>query len=316
MTDAVKSAAAPSTKPTARIIEGLCWALLLAAGIGVYFGGSIYVIGIAFGLCSSIALTQSWALFSALTGYISLGSVVFYGIGAYITVLMVGSFPLAVILAVAALSAGLFAAVVGWPVLRVRGPYFVILTFGLAELVKNLVMQNEARLGQFSRMLFVVPPLETLYLLMLGCAIVATIVAVLVRRSRFGAGLLAIRENEEAAETIGVPVTRLKIVAFTLSAIIPGAVGGLAALRTSYFEPSTVFDPSLSLAVLTMVLVGGGDDARGPVIGSLLFMLLSELLWARLPQLYLIVLGVTLIVFVLFIPRGVTSLLPATGRRR
>lgn len=298
-----------------RLVEPLCWALLLAAGVGIYFGGSVYTIGVAFALCSSIALTQSWALFSALTGYVSLGSVVFYGIGAYVTVLTVNTVPLAAVLAASALAAGGFAALVGWPVLRVRGPYFVILTFGLAELVKNLVMLNEARLGQFSRMLFVVPSLELLYLLMLGCAVAATALAIAVRRSRFGAGLLAIRENEEAAETVGVPIARLKLAAFVLSAVIPGIVGGLAALRTSYFEPTTVFDPAISISVVTMVLVGGGDDARGPVLGALVFLLLSELLWARLPQLYLIVLGVTLIVFVLFIPRGLAGLLPAARAR-
>jgi len=298
-----------------RAIEPIAWAALVAAGIAVYLGGSVYAVGVAFSLCTAVALTQSWALFSALTGYVSLGAVVFYGLGAYVTVLMFGETPLLLVLAVAALAAGGFAFLIGWPVLRVRGPYFVILSFGLAELVKNLVMLNEDRLGQFSRMMFAAPDLGTLYLLMLGCAIAATLVAWLVRRGRFGDGLRAIRENEEAAETLGVPVTRLKIAAFVLSAIIPGVVGGLATLRTGYFEPSTVFDPTISLSVVTMALVGGGDDTRGPVLGALFFLLLSEVLWARLPQLYVIVLGVMLIAFVLFLPRGIAGLLPKAGGR-
>lgn len=298
-----------------RWAEPLAWLLLLAAGISVAFMGSVYAIGIAFALCSAIALTQSWALLSALTGYISLGAVVFYGLGAYITVLLLDQGSLIVTLGAAAIGAACFALFVGWPVLRVRGPYFVILSFGLAELVKNLVMLNEDRLGQFSRMIFAAPDISELYLLMLGCAIAATAIAWAVRRSRFGAGLRAVRENEEAAETLGVPVTRLKILAFVLSAAIPGIVGGLSALRTGYFEPTSVFDPAISLSVLTMVLVGGGDDARGPVLGSLVFILLSELLWARLPQLYVIVLGAMLIVFVLFLPRGLTGLLPKAESR-
>jgi len=296
-------------------VEPLAWLSLLAAGISVAFMGSVYAIGIAFALCSAIALTQSWALLSSLTGYISLGAVVFYGLGAYVTVLLLGEAPLIVTLGAAAAAAAGFALLVGWPVLRVRGPYFVILSFGLAELVKNLVMLNEDRLGQFSRMIFAAPDLNDLYLLMLGCAIAATAIAWAVRRSRFGAGLRAIRENEEAAETLGVPVTRLKILAFVLSAAIPGIVGGLSALRTSYFDSASAFDPTISFSVLTMVLVGGGDDARGPVLGALFFILLSELLWARLPQLYVIVLGVMLIVFVLFLPRGLAGLLPKAESR-
>jgi branched-chain amino acid transport system permease protein len=126
-----------------------------------------------------------------------------------------------------------------------------------------------------------------------------------VRRSRFGAGLRAIRENEEAAETLGVPVVRFKLLAFGASAFIPGIVGGLMALRTAYFEPFQAFSPVTSFTIVVIALIGGSDDAPGPILGALFLIVLQELLWTNAPELYLIILGLVLIGFVLFVPDGV-----------
>jgi hypothetical protein len=132
--------------------------------------------------------------------------------------------------------------------------------------------------------------------------------AVAIRPSKFGRGLIAIRENEEAAEAIGVPVRRLKLAAFALSAAIPGVVGALMTLRSSYFEAAQAFDPLISFTIVTMAVVGGTDRPRGPIIGAVAFVLLSELLWSRLPQLYMIIVGVLLVAFILFLPRGMSGL--------
>src|SRR5260370_33209055 len=120
---------------------------------------------------------------------------------------------------------------------------------------------------------------------MLGLAVAATAAAVLIRPSKFGRGLIAIRENEEAAEAIGVPVRRLKLIAFVLSATIPGVVGGLMTLRTSYFEPSQVFDPFISFSIVTMAVVGGSDRPPGPSVGGGGLWLRYQLLCGRLPPL-------------------------------
>ena len=288
-------------------------ALLLIAGLALALFGSDYLIGIGFTLCCWIALVQSWTVLSAMAGYVSLGHAVFYGLGAYMVALSWGVLPLPVALALAGAAAGLFALLVGLPVLRVRGPYFVILTFGLAELVKYVVIIIESKLGSFSRLMFGAPDLIWLYAIALGLAVAATLGALLIRRSRLGRGLLALRENEEAAETVGVPTTRLKLTAFVLSAIIPGIVGGLIALRTAYFEPMQAFDPTVSFTIVTMAVVGGSDDARGPLLGAAFLTLLAEVLWARLPEVYMVVLGVLLILFVLFIPQGMAG---AFVRRR
>jgi branched-chain amino acid transport system permease protein len=291
-------------KVSAAVLIGLA---LAAAALPLVAGD--YFVGVGLLLLMYVALTQSWTVLSGMTGYVSLGHVVFYGLGAYVAVLVWGELPLAAIVALAGFGAFLLAALIGLPALRVRGPYFVILTFGLAELVKYVVIVVEGWLGKFSRVIFGGPELATLFYIMLGLAVAATLMTFLVRRSRFGQGLLALRENEEAAETVGVPTVRFKLLAFALSALIPGAVGSVMVLRQTYFEPAQIFDPVISFSIVTMAVVGGSDDLKGPLLGAGGFVILSELLWANAPQLYMVILGVLLIAFVLWAPQGLSGVL-------
>ncbi len=282
---------------------------------GLLFGGALlalvpvltgeYVTGVALNLLMWIALTESWIVLSGMTGFFSLGHAVFYGIGAYVMVMSWNAVPFWLSLALGGFSAVLLALLVGYPCLRVRGPYFVILTFGLAELVKYIVLNVEVALGRSGSLLFGAPGLEQIYYLLLALAVFAVAIAWIVRRSRFGAGLRAIRENEEAAETLGINVALLKLAAFALSAAIPGMVGGLMVLRTSYFEPLQVFNPVVSFTIVSMAIIGGSDDAPGPILGAMFLVLLSELLWANAPELYMIILGALLVLFVLWAPEGV-----------
>jgi len=295
------------------VTRGSLWpglALLAsAAGVGLPWLIGDYYLTVALNLAMWIALTQSWTILSGMAGYISLGHVVFFGIGAYCVVVTWQTLPLAAAIPLAGLAAGVFAALTGAPVLRVRGPYFVILTFGIAELVKYIVINVEASSGQASRLLFGTPSVRTLYLVMFALAVAATALAWAVRRSRLGSGLIAIREDEEAAQTFGVPVTRFKVYAFVLAAVIPGMAGGTFVLRSTYFETVQVFDPVVSFSIVTMAIIGGSDDARGPVLGAAFLVVLSELLWSTLPQLYLVALGVLLVGFVLFLPGGLVGVL-------
>jgi len=289
-------------KTDLRALLGILAVLALAALLPL--AASEYWIGVGITLAMWIALTQSWAVLSALSGYISLGHVVFYGLGSYVVVATWERLPLAASVPLAACAAALFAFVIGLPVLRVRGPYFVILSFGVAELVKYVLIAVEAAQGNASRLILGAPGLGTLYELLLGLAALATLLAAGIRMTRLGHGLRAIREDEEAAETLGVPVTRYKLAALVLSAAVPGAVGGVMALRSTYFEPAQVFDPMISFSMIAMVIIGGGDDLRGPILGAVLLSLISEFLWASAPQLYMIVLGALLCAFVLFVPEG------------
>jgi branched-chain amino acid transport system permease protein len=142
---------------------------------------------------------------------------------------------------------------------------------------------------------------------MLTLAVLSMIVLYLVRSGRLGTGLLAIREDEVAAEAVGVNAPALKLLAFVLSAIIPGMVGGLMILRSTYFEPLQAFSPTTSFTILTIAILGGSDEVPGPLLGAVVLVLMSELLWARAPEIYMIILGVLLVAFVLFVPEGIVG---------
>jgi branched-chain amino acid transport system permease protein len=268
-----------------------------------------YIISLLLSLTMWIALTQSWVILSGFTGYLSLGHAVFFGIGSYVGVLIWGLVPLWLAMLLGGAVGGMFAAAIGYPVLRVRGPYFAMLTFGMAELVKYSVTYGEAKLGEFGRIIVSGPSVFELYFMMLGLAVVATAVTYAIARSRSGYALRAIRENEEAAETAGVPVVYYKLGAFAFSAIIPTMIGVLIVMRSTYFEPMIAFDPTVSFMIVTMAIIGGSDDATGPFVGAIFLTALSELLLTNAPQLYMIFLGFLLILFVLFAPRGLTGLI-------
>ena len=300
---------------SARIAGGIVAAGMVTTALLPHLAGNA---GLAFAttLACWIALTESWVILSGYTGYISLGHAVFVGLGAYVFVLSWGLVPIWLGLVAAGLASGILACVIGAPCLRVRGPYFVILTFGVAEFVKYVVINIEASLGMFGRLLLDGPSPRELFILAACLALVAFALAWTVRHSRLGIGLRAIRENETAAEMTGVPVVRLKIIAFVLSSIIPGMVGCVMVMRSGYFEPMQIFSPQISLTIITTCIIGGIDDAPGPVLGALLLNLVSQWLWTRAPQLYMIILGLLLIGFVLKMPEGLYGRLLSLVRRR
>jgi branched-chain amino acid transport system permease protein len=299
----------------ARIIV-LAVAASAIAAAGILTVGNDYFVAVAMTLAMWIALSESWIVLSGMTGYISLGHVVFFGLGGYVTVLTFGAIPLWLALCLSGLSAFALAVLVGLPCFRVRGPYFVILTFGVAEFVKYIVIDIEARASKFGRLVLGGPDQGDVFLIMVGLALAAFCLSYFIRRSRLGAGLRGIREDEVAAETAGVPVVRLKLIAFALSAVIPGIAGGAFLFRSGYFEPSQAFNPSISLSMITMAVIGGTDDAYGPLIGAAGLVILSELLWANAPQLYMVILGLLLVVFVMWLPKGLEGQLRDWSRRK
>lgn len=292
-------------------------ALLALLGVSIFIPeiASEYGLSVALSIAMWVALAESWVLLSGMTGYISLGHAVFYGLGAYVGVLLWSHVPIAVAIGLSGVCSGLFALAAGYPTLRVRGPYFVMLTFGLSELVKFVVIDVEAGLGVFSRIILGGPSLTELYYIVLGLAAAATAMTHVVSGSRFGYGLRAIRENETAAATIGIPVWRYKLTAFALSAIIPGMVGAVMVARSTYFEPMQAFDPIVSFTVVTIAIIGGSDDAWGPLVGAVFLVGLSEFLWDKSPQMYMILLGILLAAFVLFAPEGITGRLLVRRKR-
>lgn len=266
-----------------------------------------------------IGLAYSWNLISGYTGYLSFGHVAFFGIGAYTVGILVSRtqipWPLAV------LAGGLLAAAVsvplGWLMLRLRGPYFAIGMLAVAEATRLLATvwrgMTRGGLGIFVSTSYNV---TSVYYSLLAVAVVAMLLTYWVDNSRFGLRLLSIREDEEAAETLGINTTRDKAIAFTLSALFPGLIGGLYAWYIGYIDPSSVFALSFSTNMILMTLLGGAGTFLGPLIGAVVFSSVLETLWARFPTYHLMLTGIAIVAIVLFIPSGIVAKLRDIGVMR
>ena len=131
-----------------------------------------------------------------------------------------------------------------------------------------MVIEIETALQIGGRLIIGAPPIEIIYWLFLTMATAAVVLLAVIRYSRFGSGLRAIQSDEVAAETIGVPTVKYKVVAFAISAIIPGLVGGIMLMRSGYLEPDTIFDPTVSLTMICIAVIGGGNTPATALLGS------------------------------------------------
>lgn len=257
-------------------------------------------------------LAVSWNIIGGLAGYFSFGHAVFFGMGAYAVAITMTKAGLSfwVGLGLAAVVSTVFAVVIGLPVLRLKGHYFALVTLGIGEVVRGIVSNLTKLTGGGGGLSLPIYPggidviYRTFYLLMLGTLVASLVTVYAILQSRFGYGLLAIREDEDAASMIGVPTTRYKITAFALSAMFFGIFGGIYAYWLTYVEPGDVFDIKISVLTLIMALLGGVGTFLGPLIGAIAFQLLSEVLWHRLLDFHTAFLGALMIVIVMFFPRG------------
>jgi len=255
-----------------------------------------------------VCLAVSWSLFSGPTRYLSLATSAFYGLGAYTTAVALGTLPWPLVILSGALVAALLAWLIGLLTLRLRGAYFAVLTFGLAEVVRHAVTYVEKSVsGTVGRVLTETPEVATIYWTVAALAGAALLAFRLVQRSDLGVALRGVGEDEERAATLGVDPRRVKTVAFCLSAAFAGAAGAAMAPRSTYIDPSSVFNPFILFQTVLIAMVGGPTRLHGPVIAALVFSLLAEALRLNLPYLYLIALGLLLILSVLFLPSGLAG---------
>jgi branched-chain amino acid transport system permease protein len=289
----------------------LAWATLGAALVLAPQVLAPYYRSLALAILADVALAVAWAIFSGPTRYLSLATGAFFGAGAYTTAVMLGrlAWPLPVL--AAAVVAAVMALVVGTLALRLRGPYFAVFTFGLAELAKHTLIWFETSItGTVGRLLLSPPGSVALYYTVLAVAALAVATAMALPRTRWGVALVAIGADEERAETLGVATTRVKIGVFALSAAFMGAIGGAMAPRWTYIDPQ-VFNPLVSFQTVIMALLGGPVTVAGPVLGATFLGLLSEILLVKFRYLYMLSLGLVLIAVVLALPRGLAGLMRA-----
>jgi len=282
---------------------------LIACLVALPFVTSTFVLSLTLSIAMYAGLALSWAMFSGATGYVALSSSAFFGLGAYTCAILLDSWPWPCVVAAGGLVAGLLALLLGLFVLHLRGTYFAILTFGISELLKNLIMYVEkSQFGTVGRLMMGAPQLPVIYWTVLTLAVFAAAIYWVVARSDFGAALRAIGSDEGRAATLGLNVRNAKIAGFALSALIPGAIGAAMSVRWTYIEPQIVFNPFIVFQTVLVATIGGPTRLIGPIVGALVFGLLQELLRLNLANYYQILLGVLLILSVLYVPNGLVSL--------
>ena len=279
-------------------------ALLAAAPLVV----SDYWTGVLLGMTGYVTLATAWALFSGPTRYVSLATVAFFGIGAYTVAVLNEAMAYPLVLLSAAGIGLLVAVVVGLSTLRLAGVYFVIFTFGLAELVRQTVSWFEVNVTYtMGRYVFLPFEGKHIYWQLLALAALTLLISWAIGRSRIGLALKAIGDDETVAAHAGINVTRVKLLLFVISATIITLVGAIQAPRWTYIEPSIVFNPTVSFLTLIMALLGGPMRLWGPLVGAVPLFLLFEWLSIRFPDHFSIILGLLFILIVFVMPNGVLA---------
>jgi branched-chain amino acid transport system permease protein len=275
----------------------------VATGYGVRFTLQLFM---------WVALAQSWNLISGLTGYVSFGHVAFFGTGAYAAAILIATYGWHWVPASLSggLAAVLLALVIGYPCLRLKGPYFAISMLGLNEVMRVLVSYFEGLTG--GGLGLSLPTLHAsvqIYYAMGLAALAVTAAAHLIITSRFGLRFMTIREDEIAAEVMGIDTARYKLYAFLLSAFIPGVVGGFFARDQGYIEPISVFPLVTTITMIVMALFGGQGTIWGPVLGAVALFVFQEMVWARFLYLHEFFFGALIVVVVLLMPKGILGVI-------
>jgi branched-chain amino acid transport system permease protein len=262
-----------------------------------------------------IVIAVSWTMFSGPTGYISLASAAFFGVGIYTSAILGRALPLPLVICFGGLASFCLALLVGALTLRLRGIYFVMFTFGLVELLLHFVLWWEVNVtGTTGR---VVPSVgnTTVYYLMLIIFVLLVLTAYCIRHSKFGLALQSIGEYEEAAAHRGINVTALKIITFAISAFFMGAAGAIMATRWTYIDPKIAFNPLISFMPVLMAIFGGMGQLYGPIIGAAIFTYLEEFLVTRFPYYYMLIFGIIMLVAILYMPGGLVGLIQKLWKR-
>jgi branched-chain amino acid transport system permease protein len=272
---------------------------------------SVYLRSFALFTMMYVVLALSWNIISGFTGYTSFGHVAFYGIGAYACAILVADYGW-FWLSTLAVGAGVAAAVgvaIGYPVLRLKGPYFAIAMLGAAEgtRVVATVWDSLTHGGLGISLPSAETSMETYYA-MLALMLLTIVVAYAIGHSRFGVRLNAIREDEGAAEALGINATLYKLAAFVLSAVFPAVAGGIQAYKVLYIDPPSVFFVQITIAMALMSMLGGKGTVIGPIVGAVTLYTAQELTWVNFPTAHLIAYGLFIVLVARFLPRGLVGL--------
>jgi branched-chain amino acid transport system permease protein len=313
----VSAVVSPRPLRLRRLLAASGLAVLLLACAVLPFVLDNYFMRLATLFMMYAALAWSWNFIGGFVGYPSFGTAAFFGLGAYTgALLLAGKYitlwvsPLA-----AALTCVVAAAIIGFPILRLRGHYFAVASLSVAEVFREVATSWTDLTG--GGMGINLPParfalgsdVAAFYYLMFAVALAAGSVTALVARSRLGVALRCIRQNEAAASMIGINATLCKTAAFALHAAFAGAAGAVYAAWVAYIDPSDVFSIINSVISPVMVLLGGAGTVLGPLLGAGLYFLFEQTVWHHMLQFHTGMLGIIIVGLVLFMPDGVLDLL-------
>jgi branched-chain amino acid transport system permease protein len=275
-----------------------------------------YGLSLGIGVLNYAVLATAWAMFSGPTRYISLATVAFYGVGAYTVAVLGEILPWPLVLLAAGAIGMLLALAIGFSTMRLAGAYFVIFTFGLTELIRQLVTWYEVNVTRtIGRYVFLDITQEQIYWQLLALGAALFLIAFLIQRSRLGFKLRVIGGDETLARHVGIDVTRVKVSLFVLSTLFMTLTGAIMAPRWTYIDPNIAFNPVVSFEVVIMALLGGVQRLWGPLLGVIPLTLLFEYLNAYFPNHFSLILGLVFLVIVYLLPRGVAGLLALNGRQ-
>lgn len=262
-----------------------------------------------------VTLASNWNLTGGFAGYVDFGHVVFFGIGAYGTgILMSHGWPFWPAMVAGAAFALVFALIIGYPTLRLKGPYFAIAMLGTFVAVREIVRVWKSLTG--GGVGLTLPPYlnrPLFYWVTFGLAVLVVALMWWIRRSEFGYSLVAIREDEVGAEMRGINTTVNKITAFALAGFLTGVVGGMWAYQNTFIDPDLVFFPARTVELVMMAMLGGLGTVAGPVLGAGIIYWLRDVVWANFADYHLLVEGLLLILIVLYVPEGIMGKLGDRG---
>ena len=262
-------------------------------------------------LCLAL-MAQGWNFIGGYTGYAAFGNVAFFGIGAYTTgLLMLSKWHLSFFpsLLAGALLSAIVATLVGIPVLRLKGHYFAIATLGVAESFREIAgAWDKVTDGATGIDLPVRSDSSFFYYTALGLVVAGVVVTVRLARSKLGYGWVAIREDQDAARMLGINTTMFKVVAYVLSAVFAACAGGIIAYQNIHVAPNDFFKIEYTLQMIIACIIGGTGTVWGPLIGAAVYQLLSTYLWSHFLELHPTMLGLIIIFFIVFLPRGLMEL--------
>jgi branched-chain amino acid transport system permease protein len=266
-----------------------------------------------------VVLATAWNILGGYAGYVNFGASAFFALGGYAALFMIKAFaaPLVVQIVVAAVLAGVLGLAIGLLSLRLRGIFFSIATVALAIICETVILNFDYLGGAKGLQMMRPEPMapftsytKMLFFVMVVITLVALSVARYIEKSWIGRGLQAIRDNEEAAECMGVPTLRLKLIATVVSGALMGAAGAPFPMYMSFIEPVSAFSLNYSVSAMAMPIIGGTSSWLGPVIGAVLLGTVQQLVTVTISsELNVLIVGVLLVFFVVVAPQGILGLL-------